>query len=508
VKIYFSDFFAVDPAILSSYGALDISLVNDLPLFVDPFLLFNSQKPEYQKLHNEIIRYVKFLRDKSVAGDLSEGLIGAWFYFPEVKQSWLGYSESGNSGRGLGKKFADALHENLTTVFRTFGEEKIASGSHIEKLCLLRRGIGRDNISDFATNLIKRFLLEYTQTFALQYLRSELLGKVYVTKTSFNYHTETWETCDFVLPIFNDGVRSDFVLLTPEDMLTKDETWINSQDLLRRYDHIANSIPNEDIRAQINNYFHSVMPRPTIDPKTDKPAEPTQVEVNGAILQVLAKFPQVVEYYIKEKEEQGDEASTVSAERVDDTKKLFIEQVRTLADSLAKAGFYSVGLDSYDEAMKRVMFVKDVVENQDGYRFFYVKGKPVQRELDVQLIYRLTWFASPMDVNREPNNGRGPVDYSVSIGASNKSLVEFKLASNSKLKQNLANQVKIYEAANNTRKSIKVIFFFSQAEHEHLKGVLQDLGLQHDKSVVLIDARDDNKESASNVKSDTSTQEN
>lgn len=47
LKIYFSDFFDVDEDIIESYGAMNISLINDMPLFVDPFLLFNSEKPEY-----------------------------------------------------------------------------------------------------------------------------------------------------------------------------------------------------------------------------------------------------------------------------------------------------------------------------------------------------------------------------------------------------------------------------------------------------------------------------
>ncbi len=42
MKIYFSDFFEVLPALLEEYGAFNISLLNDLPLFIDPFLLFNS----------------------------------------------------------------------------------------------------------------------------------------------------------------------------------------------------------------------------------------------------------------------------------------------------------------------------------------------------------------------------------------------------------------------------------------------------------------------------------
>jgi hypothetical protein len=42
VKIYFTDFFGAHPAILEQYGALNVLLVSDLPLFVDPFLLFKA----------------------------------------------------------------------------------------------------------------------------------------------------------------------------------------------------------------------------------------------------------------------------------------------------------------------------------------------------------------------------------------------------------------------------------------------------------------------------------
>ena len=46
IRIYFSDYFEVYPADLKAYGAYNISLINDLPLFIDPFLLFGSDKKE------------------------------------------------------------------------------------------------------------------------------------------------------------------------------------------------------------------------------------------------------------------------------------------------------------------------------------------------------------------------------------------------------------------------------------------------------------------------------
>ncbi len=54
-EIYFTDFFKVNPEVLEEYGAFDVSLINDLPLFVDPFLLFNSDKDTYQRLHEQMI---------------------------------------------------------------------------------------------------------------------------------------------------------------------------------------------------------------------------------------------------------------------------------------------------------------------------------------------------------------------------------------------------------------------------------------------------------------------
>ena len=59
--MFFSERFHVDSEVIAAYGAVDISLVCDVPLFVDPMLIFNSKKPEYKTMHKEIIRYFHFL---------------------------------------------------------------------------------------------------------------------------------------------------------------------------------------------------------------------------------------------------------------------------------------------------------------------------------------------------------------------------------------------------------------------------------------------------------------
>jgi hypothetical protein len=128
LQIFFSDFFDVSPEDVENYGAFNVSLHSDLPLFIDPFLLFNSKKSEYRALHDSIINYVRFLRDKSTAGPLDLGLLTAWFTFPEVHQTWLGFSRTGNRGHGLGLNFARSLNRNLNTVFASFGSEHVTQG--------------------------------------------------------------------------------------------------------------------------------------------------------------------------------------------------------------------------------------------------------------------------------------------------------------------------------------------------------------------------------------------
>ena len=65
---------------------------------------------------------------------------------------------------------------------------------------------------------------------------------------------------------------------------------------------------------------------------------------------------------------------------------------------------------------------------------------------------------------------------------------------------NFAKQVEVYKAASETNRAIKVILYFSEKEYEKLCIILNDLGLAKCEDIILIDARDDNKESASNVK--------
>ncbi|MGO7210268.1 hypothetical protein ACCS75_04080 [Rhizobium ruizarguesonis] len=487
MSTFFNEYFCVDAEKVDEYGAFNVSLVNDLPLFIDPFLLFHSAKPEYRQLHDAMIDYLIFLRDKAKAGSVSDGLLRSWYCFPEVKQNWLGFSISGNGGTGLGIDFAKALHGSLHKLFPDFGAEKITQGSHLEKVCLISDGVGRDAISDFTTNLITDYLCRYTEKFAMANIDKALLRLVAVSRARFNYQTQVWESARYHLPWAN----GDYVILTPKDILTRDENWINKDDLIHGFEQIPRAIPDAQLRAEVDNYFHSVLAKP-------RGRQPNAKERAEAAVRTLINFPKLVDYYIKLKEQTGDRATDISSERVSATEFTFVRQVNEIQAALAaETAFYQTSGTTLDEAHRRLAFLKDVIENKGGHRLFYHDGVAVQREKDVQILYRLVWYGTPSDVTAEANDGRGPVDYKISRGAKDKSLVEFKLAKNTSLERNLEKQVEIYKAASDAKHGIKAIVFFSRQEELRVKGILKKLKLSDNKDIVLIDARNDNKPSGS-----------
>lgn len=484
---FFSDHFGLDPELLEAHGAFNVSIINDLPLFIDPFLLFTSDKDEYQKLHGEIIRYLVFLRDKAASGVARDAQLQLWYCFPEVKQNWLGFSVSGNSGSGLGIDFARALHANLHRLFHDFGEERITEGSHLEKVCLIADGVGRDNISDFTTNLIKDYLCKYTEEFARMHLTDGETRKVAINNVRFNYGTNAWERGQYRLP----WVNGDYVILTPKDMLTRDDNWINRGDLVDGFERIPLAIPDAQLREQVANYFRSVIVR-------HEDRDPSKKERRDAAALTMLQFPQLIDYYIRMKEDEGEEAASISSEKVLATEHFFIHQLKALQQALlTETEFYAHGRSTYEEAHVRLEYLKDVIENKGGHRIFYDQDKPIEREKDLQILYRLVWFGSPSVVGTEANDGRGPVDFKISRSHRDKTLVEMKLAKNKHLERNLEKQVPIYQKASDAQNAIKAIIFFTYEEERRVLGILEKLGVSGHKDIVLIDARSDNKPSGS-----------
>ena len=500
ICILFSDVFNVDKNIIKDYGAINISLVADLPLFIDPMLIFNSSKKEYKKLHNDIIKYFNFLAKKANEG-LQDSEINAWFNFSEIPNNWLGYSMHGNKGLALGKKYAYFLSKNIAFAIKP---NDITKGNHVEKVMFLYDGSGKDKISDLTVNLIKGFLCEYTESFSKKYLNNSYIEKFYVEKADFNYKTESYISKEYELPyIIIDG-KKEFVLLTPADMLRQSEPTLNKKDCLQNYARVRDSIDNQTLRAIINNYLSKAVNEYTEKQKRNKKRinERTIQNIEKAAFETLLnENTEIYDYYIKIKESESNEVSEQCSKEREEILDKFLITATKLQELFLKTNYnFDKKITAKEEAISRIKYFKHIIEDCDGYKNLYFNNEAIANENDLQRLFRFVWYGTEFKVTAEGDNGRGRADFIISKSCSNQNIVEFKLASNPKLK-NVFQQVEIYEKANCTDGSLIVIFYFSKEEYNKSLKVIKNA--EHldllDKSIFLIDCRKDNKISASKV---------
>lgn len=154
---------------------------------------------------------------------------------------------------------------------------------------------------------------------------------------------------------------------------------------------------------------------------------------------------------------------------------------------------------SVEEADTLIAKFKHHIENRDGYKLLYDKfGKINRNEKDIHHLFDLVCSGSSFRIEKNTNNGRGAADVIVSYGGNDVAIIEFKLASNSKLKKNLKNQTDIYKVANNTSHSRTVILVCSEKEERKVKRIIAELDIQKRNEIVVVDARFE-KPSASNI---------
>lgn len=476
-KLLFSEYFDIEESILTSYGALNICLSSDLPLFIDPFLLFASEKEEYKLLHKHVVDHLLLLKQYATENNGKDVDIRL-FKFPEIKQNWLGLSKYGNGGKGLGKKFALNAIRSFNGFYNSFGDEEITDETHIEKLTLLNPGVGKDFVSDFTTNLIFEYVLEYTEKFANNHLNENQIRQ-FSLRCKFDPNTRTWQPRSFKLPYLFRENAGDFIILTPLDILTVDPAIINNTDFYNNFRNITRSIGNDSLRIAINEHFRSHLPK--------KPKKKDKID---AFVKTIEQFPDLVDLYIRIKEDGKKVVGSVALEKIEQIREELIDSLTPLCNLLNdKSDFYSVMPNSYEEALKRANYLKDVIENNDGYRIFYDGSRPIAKEDTIQRIFRLTWYASPYDVNSEVNNGRGPADYKVSFGSGDSTIVEFKLAKSSSLKKNLENQTDIYKTASKSSSDISVVLCYTDSDIQKVNRVLKLINKEGHENIVIIDAR-------------------
>jgi len=160
--VFFSKEFGINRS--EDYDWFDPRLDDDTKLFIDPFLVFESDIPHFR---NASDKFIEFFRAAFALAARTNGLkIGNDYEklkniltFPEVPEVCLGYSKGGTAGSGAGGGFSEIFADAILTSY-SLGRTTLR---HFEEVHIFTTGIGHDRVSDVVANILKLEFAAYTQ---------------------------------------------------------------------------------------------------------------------------------------------------------------------------------------------------------------------------------------------------------------------------------------------------------------------------------------------------------
>ncbi|MBE9487918.1 MAG: hypothetical protein IMY73_01930 [Bacteroidetes bacterium] len=198
-------------------------LDEDIPLYVDPFLLWKSPSMQDNSLHLSItnsFNNLGYLCSKGKSHDANDILISA---------SECNLVGLGNSKTREGKRIGEKLATSLLDVFSSIPQISKSGFIHFEEIQLLVDNISKDRVSDIACNFMTSFLIDYTIEQAEKNripIEKVLLKNIYCSKTNRFKEESTF------LPI-NPKTKQP-LLLVPKRWL-RYIPWINPDDYFKNY---------------------------------------------------------------------------------------------------------------------------------------------------------------------------------------------------------------------------------------------------------------------------------
>lgn len=128
----------------------------DIPLYVDPFLLWASPSQPDQMAHTGIINAFNHLGYTYTKGN-PEAAIDALIRASECDEVGLG-----GSAKRKGKRIGRAKAVEILELFKRIPQYQTNGFRHFEEIQFFVDGISKDRISDIACNFLKSFLIDFT----------------------------------------------------------------------------------------------------------------------------------------------------------------------------------------------------------------------------------------------------------------------------------------------------------------------------------------------------------
>lgn len=454
-------------------------LTQDTLLFIDPFAVFKSKDELFKDTYSEMMYFFQqaFELIAHAGGNknnLSYKKAESMLLFPEENAFCLGYSKT-RRGSGTGPLWAKTLASNINSIIA----RGVTHISHFEELGIFCTGVGPDRLSDMTTNLLKNRFITYTQRICN--LHEVPMKKVRVQNAYFDYEFKRWCDSECLLPV-NPYKGNSPVILVPKDFL-------NMLPEINSYDFI-NTI---DLAERMRNDFNY-----EIDKNLDK----------EKIAEIAIEHYDLVKEYIDIVERR--EACTFG-ELMKRTLRYAWYDLSKEIVTLNKFVFGDVDNDTsfFDKIFGFTQYYKDFVELRSGYKLLWNESKTSPRsEEDVQILFKGILDehcrANNIDFTREVNQGMGPVDFRFSSGYTNRVLLEAKLAKNSKFWNGIKKQLPKYMKIDSCKLGIFLVIAFTDKDIKRVNDI-QDIARETEEyynitiKTVVVDARIDNKESASKL---------
>lgn len=419
----FSDHFGITQGMLDDWFDPDLAI--DTRLFLDPFLLLGESSTPgslWVSAHDDLIAHFAQcyeLLAKGASGTLSEGVVRGLLSFPEPSELCLGYTASGTSGSGSGAANARLIIGSIVIAIRA-GLDK---PEHIEEIGILNEGIGADRISDATCNVLKPLIIEYTKAVARRHHLSTTM--VRVRHSRCNTTTGRWIDEEHDLPVNPFTGRA--VLLVPRRFLNKLPV-LNADDWF-------DSTFNVDLRRDLNVHVGQRVPK-------------------REIVRLARKHPGRIRRWADELRDAGGVRGydfiqdPLGLVRWQDAGQAFADgnplsiRVRTTED-----------LSSF--VSRLLEFFKLFIEEQGGWRLLWNDDKTEKPEEAAQLA--LLGMARPycrahgVEIDREVDFGRGPVDFKLTSGPGVRVLVEAKKLHNGDFWNGLEYQLPSYLKSDGTK---------------------------------------------------------
>ena len=402
----------------------DLNVEMDSPLYVDPFLIFDDTDPQWMAGHDEIIDFFDVTLDiLSKAGGQRHSMhwvkAERFLRFPEPKEFALGLSMGHPEGSGVGPELAREMCESLE-FFRERGRG--SDDRLLAMMTVIIPGMGVDRISDMICNIMKPRFVTYTQ--AVCQRLAIPMQEFSVINASWTHERSRWNSGRLTLPVspvFNGGV-----MLTPERFL-KDIPRVTAEGFWSW----AENNENERLRFDLNYDL----------------AESLSRRERARLGRKLARESvDLLERYV-------DEATrdATAYDVLEDPKGLV--RWEEAGREIARATFAPIAPESqgaFEEWLTALaQTFKKAVEDNGLWRALWNDGNTQHRpEKIVQVIARATWIehcrARNIDITREADCGRGPVDFKFARGWHLRGLIEVKHISSSQFVHGAETQLPTY----------------------------------------------------------------